>query len=428
MKHSILKFGLFLATLTMSVSLFGQNGKELLKEMPSRAGSIYHSYEVPEIHDTKAPKGYKAFYISHYGRHGSRYHTSGKFFTTGQDVLDKAAKEGILTTTGKELKTDFDAIVAMHDGMFGELTQKGGAEHQGISTRMYNRFPQVFNQKNRQDVKCVASTIQRCIISMNFFSSTLKGINPDLNFHFYTGKRFMNYIIHESSMKDYRKANSQTYDSLLNVIFDPTPMLKRIFTDQEKAKKILNGKAMRFCTSVYFTGCICEDMDNSDINIFKYLTQDELYKMWIGYNAKMYLGHSNSHRYGRQAGLAGRHLLKDIVDKADEAIAGNSKAADLRFGHDTGLLPLINLINIDCQNVFVPINEIDKYWLGFQVIPMASNIQFVFFKNKKNDVLVKILYNEKETTLPELKPFEGPFYKWNDLKEYFKNLYKDIEK
>ena len=30
-----------------------------------------HRFDAPAL--TKAPKGYKPFYISHYGRHGSRY-------------------------------------------------------------------------------------------------------------------------------------------------------------------------------------------------------------------------------------------------------------------------------------------------------------------------------------------------------------------
>ena len=41
-----------------------------LQENIQRAGINTHCYEFAPIHDTKAPKGYKPFYISHYGRHG----------------------------------------------------------------------------------------------------------------------------------------------------------------------------------------------------------------------------------------------------------------------------------------------------------------------------------------------------------------------
>lgn len=52
------------------------------------------------------------------------------------------------------------------------------------------------------------------------------------------------------------------------------------------------------------------------------------------------------------------------------------------------------------------------------MMPMASNLQMIFFRNKKGDVLVKLVYNDKETSIPALKAFCGPFYKWEDLREY----------
>ena len=41
---------------------------------------------------TKAPKGYKVFYISHYGRHGSRYMTDNKYYVQAITPMDSAAK------------------------------------------------------------------------------------------------------------------------------------------------------------------------------------------------------------------------------------------------------------------------------------------------------------------------------------------------
>ena len=45
-----------------------------LQEDRTRAGNNLNSYEFPVIKDTKPPRGYKPFYISHYSRHGSRYY------------------------------------------------------------------------------------------------------------------------------------------------------------------------------------------------------------------------------------------------------------------------------------------------------------------------------------------------------------------
>jgi hypothetical protein len=49
---------------------------------------------------------------------------------------------------------------------------------------------------------------------------------------------------------------------------------------------------------------------------------------------------------------------------------------------------------------------------------MASNLQMVFYTNKNGEILVKLLYNEKETTIPALKPENGPYYDWSVLRQY----------
>ena len=36
-------------------------------------GGVYYAYQAPKVKYTPVPKGYKPFYISHYGRHGSRW-------------------------------------------------------------------------------------------------------------------------------------------------------------------------------------------------------------------------------------------------------------------------------------------------------------------------------------------------------------------
>ena len=47
---------------------------------------------------------------------------------------------------------------------------------------------------------------------------------------------------------------------------------------------------------------------------------------------------------------------------------------------------------------------------------MAANIQFAFYRNGVGDVLVKVLFNERETAVRGLEPVAGPYYRWPDLK------------
>ena len=71
-----------------------------LMEDPSRAGNNTNSYEFHEIRDTKPPKGYKPFYISHYGRHGSRSSGDGHEYVRLRDILLAAQADGQLTEKG----------------------------------------------------------------------------------------------------------------------------------------------------------------------------------------------------------------------------------------------------------------------------------------------------------------------------------------
>ena len=48
---------------------------------PEQTGSIYYAYPAPPSVHTPAPAGYEPFYISHYGRHGSRWMTADERYT-----------------------------------------------------------------------------------------------------------------------------------------------------------------------------------------------------------------------------------------------------------------------------------------------------------------------------------------------------------
>jgi len=421
-----------LATFSLGTALKAQTAKDLIIQNPERAANVYHNYEVPEISGTPAPKGYAPFYISHYGRHGSRYHTKSAYFSPGLDVLRAAAEAGILTTRGEELHKDYELLVSAHEGMYGTLTQKGGKTLEGLAKRMYGRFPQVFGSDGRKIVNCTASIIPRCILSMDFFSSALSTLTPREEFHFYSSERSMKFIAHDIDMGNTFKINEKASDSLRAVLFNPERMMNLFFTDTAKAAKMMNGDLQKFFKSVFLAGSIAQDMDApyDKIDIFGFFNSDELYAQWLPYNAMMYENHCNSKEYGDYRSKAAANLLEDITEKADSAIANGKVAADLRFGHDTGLLPLINLIKLKGQDKYYSLEEASEHWFGFETMPMGANIQFVFYSNpkEKGRQLVKILYNEKETVIPSLKTCSGPYYEWSDLRSYFKAIYEPIAK
>ena len=65
-----------------------QTAREEIAQNPCFSASNYLAYPGPTKELTKAPKGYKPFYISHYGRHGSRYLIGTDDYNNPVDIFD----------------------------------------------------------------------------------------------------------------------------------------------------------------------------------------------------------------------------------------------------------------------------------------------------------------------------------------------------
>ena len=388
--------------------------KRLLMEDNRRAGNNTHSYEFDKIVDTPAPKGYKPVYISHYGRHGSRSNWGSGDYNRVIDVLTKAKEAGILTASGDSLLSEAKRVLASYDGMDGRLTQRGVREHEQLAARMYDRFTPVF--KGRRQVRAVASTSQRCIVSMTGFLTSLGRKNHYLEIHPDTGEKMMDYISHpdagknppaEVMMKIARETASRPVDTVT--------VMKRLFTDQAKAHQIV-GKVDPFQNSIVATASIAEDFDIEE-NVYRYLPIDVIYRSWSSNNKFLYYHNGNSPEYGRNLMPASESLVKDIITKADDALERGDIAADLRFGHDYPILNLVCHLGIEGVGDTLEFDEIDNSWWGFRNLPMASNLQMIFYRNKAGHTLVKILYQEKECKLRGLEPVSGPYYDWDTFKQ-----------
>ena len=125
-----------------------------------------------------APEGYKAFYINHYGRHGSRWLLSENNYHLAVATLGKADSAGVLTAQGKAALAIFKDVEAASQKRLGELSDIGAEQHQRIATRMIENFPEVFAGDARVDAR--STVVIRCILSMQNAVTTLKALNPRL--------------------------------------------------------------------------------------------------------------------------------------------------------------------------------------------------------------------------------------------------------
>ena len=395
---------------------------DALKENPARAASNYQSYEFVETDLTPAPKGYKPFYISHYSRHGSRYHTGESYFRLCMPKMEVCDSLGILSEEGQAWYNEAKTVYGEHKGMFGMLTALGSQEQDGIGNRIHERFPEVFSGKNgRTDVRNRCTRVQRSIVSMTSFNTAIAKKSPALNFSYAAGDKFRAYL--NADPENYPlldKFDDQVEDSLKHLI-NTERVFKVLFKDQETAYKVI-ADPYEFVKGVFLVSAISPNTD-AHPDMLKYFHQDDILGHWIIRNNVFYAGWANSAEMASEVATIARPLIQDIIVKAEEALSENSSlAADFRFGHDTGLLPLVATIGINGMHEKWSAFSAHEHWSSSEFIPMASSLQMVFYKNTKGDILVKLLYNEKETSIPALKPEAGLYYTWSSLKEYLLSL------
>lgn len=423
MKRTILLATWFASCFLSIYHVDAQSYTQLVTACPEKAANIYYPYHPLDSVQTPAPKGYRPFYISHYGRHGSRYHTSEKYIDVTVKALRKAAEAGLLTEDGKEAWRQAELLLAAHQGMAGELSPRGAREHREIAERLYRRFPEVFGSRKRREVHCVSSPLSRCLMSMANFTHALKGRRPELQFDFKTGERYFDYICHKISYENWYADANRIEDSVRAKVCHYDRLFERLFTDKERAIACL-GNPQKVAKDFFQSGSICGDLDFLGVDLFRFFDREELAEQGSVRNIRTYATLGNSKELGEYSSRAALKLVKDIVDKADTAlIAGSRTAADLRFGHDTGILPLLNCIGVEGMGKRRPSVEAEHCWNAFEMTPMGTNFQMIFYRSRRGEVLVKMLHNERETSLEALPPYRYPYYKWKDLRAYLTSLY-----
>ena len=407
-------FGLVL--LFVAVSLCAQTVSPLdeLKADPRKAYGTDYPYSFEKVTLTKAPKGYKPFYISHYGRHGSRYYWSDRLYYELDSLLTKAHQKQLLTAEGEAFYNKFMASKEELKTGISELTQLGWEQHQFIARTMYNNFPQVF--KKGGNVLAISSLSGRCVLSMSAFCQELVQCNPKIEIREQSSRFTLDGVVptdRQNPVKhrfprvtpryEKNKDRFKYEDNLRDKI------IPRVFTSTEGLPGNLHhigSNLINLYTSLPSIGH--EGMMGNII------TDQEIVDQWENSNLGSY-----SWVFGPQNDMI--PVLQDIIRKAEAAINGTSDhIADLRFGHDTCLGPLTVLMGLngadkDPEDPYEVKNTYQNWLTG-----KASNVQFIFYRKGKSstDILVKCLLNGHEVRLP-VPTDNYPYYRWSDFRQFY---------
>lgn len=414
------KFILLISVLLAVGSASAQEALNDIKADIHVAASNLLAYPGPHKQLTPAPKGYKPFYISHYGRHGSRYLIDPNDYDFPLSTLKRADELGKLTPLGKET---LKKVIMLHDEAekrLGELTLLGAEQHQDIARRMYERFPEVFAGKTNIDAK--STIVIRCILSMENALHALLKENPQLQIRHDASEHDMFYMNHDDSEVTAFQWTDEACKAFNDFTKDKDTserIAKLLFNDYGYAQaldmKRLNSRLFNLANAVQNTEL------RHKIDLYNLFDAESAYTNWRIDNAKWYIRYSASPLNGSTQPFTQRNLLSNIVETADSCIRLQHPGATLRFGHETMVLPLVSLINVNgAGEQIADLNQLDERgWINYHYFPMGANLQIVFYRNNKKagDILVKFLLNEDEASIP-VKTDCAPYYHWNDVRPY----------
>ena len=414
---------LFTAIISLfAITTIAQSVQEDLKRDIRYSASNQMAYPTPTQALTPAPEGYKPFYISHYGRHGSRYLINPKDYSYPHEVLKSADSAGVLTPLGRNVLKRYEIIIQEADNRYGELTPLGAEQHRQIARRMYERFPEVFEGNVWVDAK--STVVIRCILSMTNELTELTRLNPKLRIRHDASMHdmyYMNFNDKELLKKKWNKESNDVYEKYFKEMVNYDYAFCQLFTDTSFVWR--KADARKFYEKLFHTANNLQNLEaRKKVTLYDLFTDEDMYNNWRVANMWWYLGYGFSQLNGGKQPYVQRNLLRKIIEEADSCIVLQNPGATLRFGHETMVMPLTVLMGLNGYDLvtddYAHLDQ--KGWVNYRIFPMGANIQLVFYRRNtgNKDVLVKVLLNENEATLP-IKSNTAPYYKWSEVRDYY---------
>ena len=427
---------------------------EVVLSDPFKSSGLDNIYDFDAQICTAAPKGYEAFYISHYGRHGSRYPYTASVATALLDMLHEAGEKENLSEYGNGLMTRLELFMEKAGNHIGELTDLGRQQQYRLAGEMAERYPQAF--RKGAVVTAQASSSSRSILSMASFCTALARKYPSIRID-----QFQGFAETQATAPNMGRNPLRIKGPGLGNPYRESPaefMQRRFpeFTETVLGKMFRDPYAALGDRDVQYLmdhiymliGGMNSLPDGVRMDFSDIATPETLARMWELDNYQRFCEY-----IVYTASCCS--VFKDIIERADARLAlldsaagklegraegraegavGRAEGADLRFGHDHVLMSLLMIADIDSFGE-LPENP-DELGHVFQTFrsPMAANLHFVFYrpKNGRGPILTGLSLNGQPARLSALdkelglSPDESGFYRWDDVKAWFEKRFSQL--
>ncbi len=415
MKHRLVLSLLVGATLALTAAAGAREDFKRDIRMSANNYWAYPDESLPAL--TPAPSGYTPFFMNHYGRHGSRWLIGRRAYDFPVKQLEIGERNGMLTPRGQQVLEMARQMQQDARGRDGELSDVGHEQHQRIARRMYENFPQIF--AGDAPVRARSTVVIRCILSMQNEVDMLKSLNPSLRITTDASEAEMYYMNYsDPEVQPLRKSAYKYFEEQRDRYVKPDAMLKRLFKNKKFAQDSIDGQ--EFMISLFdLVGNMQSHHAYDDVNLWDIFSVDDAYNVWAYNNMRWYIFSGETPLTQCRIDFMEANLLRSFIEDADRAINQGGNSASLRFGHESVVLPLVCLMGLNGMDYqTTDLRTLDQHWRSYEVFPMACNVQMVYYRNAQDDILVKVLLNEREATLPVATDM-APYYRWSDVRDYF---------
>lgn len=392
------------------------------------AGSVYE-YIAPTEPLTPAPKGFKPVYLTHFGRHGSRFLDNASNYDRPYNILKEADDAGALTDFGKDVLRRVGIIRAEADQRAGDLTPKGMQQHRDIARRMVENYPELF--KDGKTIMARSTTSHRVLVSEYSALMQIIRMRPKIRIDYDSSNHDEPWMYTEDrAVSAHKRKINAAVQEFNQRHTHPERLMKALFKDPAYITDVQGrDQSGSLYSSLYDLASYVQGSDPG-VDLNDVFTYDEWYDLFLMNNMRWYSQGGYSPLTDNVVPYGHCVTLQNFIDFADEALAGNGVSVMLRYGHEVTLMSFFSLLDLNGSGYSTDdLESVADHWVAYDLAHMGGNVQWVFFRDRKGDVIVKFLMNEEEATLPESVPFykdgkgreQKPYYRWEDVRKFYQD-------
>lgn len=421
---------IIIALLTMTTgSAQAQSVVKELQEDVNRAAGMFYARQAGKMpKDTPAPGGKKPFYINHYGCPGSYYLDKNEYYTDTYATLAKADSLGKLTKLGQDVLRRIALLKADAYHRSGELTARGAQQSRDLVKQMVQRFPDIFTPQGYFSVRSIVEN--RCIMTMEEGLLQLSAMKQPIVARSKASMqevRFMNPTDKELIAQRVDSLTRINYDRFYTLNSNDGRLMTSLFNDQSYVLNHID--AAKLSRQLFL---LAGNVQNSELagtmTLWDIFTPEEIHQHWRKQNAWHYINYGGCTLNGGYQPYLQRSVLRNMMHMGDSVLKRYTPLMHLRYTHANVVMSLACLMDLNGCNLHTEnLDSLEAYgWVNYRIAPLGGTIEMIHYRADHDDpdVLVKVLLNGQEATLP-IETDCAPYYHWQDVKRYYlRKLYR----